>query len=99
MKITIYQPKQPNFRINPDQKFYDKETYNKVYEMELTAEQEQQSYEDIDVLLEEIFTIFNMKRPQDFKGHSLSVEDVVELEDGYTSICDVFGWREINWNK
>ena len=99
MKITIYQPKNPTFRIDPDQVAYDKNNYNEVYEMSLTKEQEQQSHEDIDVLLEEIFRIFNVYMPKDFEGHSLSVGDIVELDDGYTSICDVFGWREINWTK
>ena len=99
MRISIYQPNNPMFRINPDQKLYDKNNYHKVYEMTLTKEQEQQSHEDVDVLLDEIFEIFNINKPEDFKGHSLSVEDIVEFDDGYVSICDAFGWREINWTK
>lgn len=31
--------------------------------------------------LEEIFAILNIEHPDDYKGHSLSVSDIVELED------------------
>ena len=105
MRISIYQPKNPMFRVNPDQRLYDKEKYHKVYEMGLTKEQEEQSYKDVNVLLEEIFKIFNVSRPEDFKGHSLSVEDIVEIKgdveefekDREQFICDVFGWRRVSW--
>ena len=99
MKISIYQPNNPAFRIDPDKRLYDKNTYHEVYTMQLTKEQEKQSYEDVDVLLEEIFRIFNINKPEDFKGHSLSVEDIVEIKgdveefekDREQFICDVFG--------
>ena len=31
--------------------------------------------------LEDVFTLFNTSRPKNFRGHSLSVSDVVEVED------------------
>lgn len=52
--------------------------------------------EDIvpDTKLDDIFARFNINRPQGFKGHSLSVSDLVEL-DGKKFYCDSFGWKEI----
>ena len=38
------------------------------------------SDEDINILLEDIFIKFNVDRPDDFFGHSLSVSDVVVLK-------------------
>ena len=48
--------------------------YDKVYDAELT---EDMSLEDMS--LEDIFRIFNIDHPDDFKGHSLSVSDIVVL--------------------
>lgn len=45
-------------------------------------------------ILEMLFEIFNVRRPEDFKGHSLSTSDVVSL-DGELFYCDSFGWKEI----
>ena len=92
MKYTIYQPKQPNFMVESDKKNYSKESYNKVYAGEIL---EDLTNTDI---LEKIFCIFNMRRPEDFKGHSLSVGDIVVLhEDDYKRayICDICGWNKI----
>lgn len=48
-------------------------------------------------VLESLFTKFNINRPADFRGHSLSVSDVVEL-DGKYYYCDSFGFVELkNW--
>ena len=44
--------------------------------------------------LEELFKIFNIKIPEDFKGHSLSVSDIVEI-DGKNYYCDFVGWEEL----
>ena len=44
--------------------------------------------------LDDIFTIFNIRRPEDFKGHSLSVSDLVEL-DGVCYYCDSCGWEDM----
>ena len=48
--------------------------------------------------LEDIFTRFNIDRPADFKGHSLSVSDVVVLRYGdrqEAHYCDDVGFREV----
>ena len=48
-------------------------------------------------VLEKLFAKFNINHPADFRGHSLSVSDVIELDGGYY-YCDSFGFVElINW--
>ena len=44
--------------------------------------------------LEMLFTKFNIAHPEDFRGHSLSVSDVVEL-DGVNYYCDSQGWVKV----
>lgn len=48
--------------------------------------------------LENLFYIFNCRRPEDFKGHSLSVGDIIEL-DGTMWYCDSFGWKQLETQK
>ena len=65
-----------------------RENYNLVY----TAPLEEGTS------LEDIFTRFNIDRPEDFKGHSLSVSDVVVLhQNGENSyhFVDSFGYKEV----
>ena len=50
--------------------------------------------------LESIYTKFNLNHPSDFKGHSLSISDVVELYDENCSefhYVDQFGFKEIEF--
>ena len=64
------------------------ENYELVYTAPLT---EQES-------LESIYTRFNIDRPADFKGHSLSVSDIVVLhQDGKDTAhyCDRFGFSQV----
>lgn len=52
--------------------------------------------------LEEIYTIFNMEHHPEFKGHSLSISDVVELYDAESSkfhYVDRFGFKEIELKR
>lgn len=101
MKINIYQintgrdPKQLKFlcldtarRIlhsaEPDSAVYDK-----VYSGDVKCRN-----------LEDVFTLFNSRRPEGFRGHSLSVSDVVEVEDAASItpgfyFCDSIGFKEI----
>ena len=62
--------------------------YEVVYEGEVKIKP------DVHAMLETIFYIFNCCRPEDFKGRSISVSDVVEL-NGKVYYCDSFGFREI----
>ena len=48
--------------------------------------------------LESIYTRFNIDRPADFTGHSLSVSDIVVLHQGGTDTahyCDRFGFSQV----
>ena len=66
----------------------DRENYEKKYEGSLA--------ENTD--LEDIYERFNVDRPEDFKGHSLSVSDIVVVKDeaGEKAFyVDSFGFEEI----
>lgn len=58
--------------LKPDFKIYDK-----MYEADISMLSGKSTGEK----LESAFYTFNMERPEDFKGHSLSVSDVVVLDD------------------
>lgn len=50
--------------------------------------------------LEDVFVLFQSGRSEDFQGHSLSVSDVVEVEDAASItpgfyFCDSIGFKEI----
>ncbi len=62
--------------------------YATIYEGEIDGETPEQA-------LEKLFYIFNMQYPKDFRGHSLSVSDVVEL-DGVNYYCDNLGWKKLS---
>ena len=47
--------------------------YEVVYEGEL-------DYPEMPNALEELFEIFNIRHPEDFKGRSMSVSDIVEVD-------------------
>lgn len=98
-KFSIYQIKESVIENDPMKAFagHDEITekfgsinindYDKVYSGEIEEN-------DIFEALERLFTIFNIMRPEDFKGHSLSVGDIVELDENFW-YCDSFGWKQI----
>ena len=48
--------------------------------------------------LESLYAMFNINRPEDFRGHSLSVSDVIVLRDGEEKkayFVDSIGFREL----
>ena len=47
-------------------------------------------------ILEKIYTRHNINHPADYRARSLSVSDLVALEDTGTYFCDSFGWKQIN---
>lgn len=61
--------------------------YDIVYAGEIDGDKQ------IDIL-EKLFYIFNLEHPEDFRGHSLSVGDIVGLGDELW-YCDSFGWKQI----
>ena len=66
---------------------FDFNDYELKYEGEIEVE-------DVYKTLEDLFRIFNVERPSDFRGHSLSISDIVEI-DGKYYYCDNVGWTEI----
>lgn len=78
---------------------FDKNNYDAVYSGNVSDVSKSHSN---GVVLEEIFKKFNTDHPEDFKGHSLSVSDVITLEDksgksaffvdsyGMTDVADLF---------
>lgn len=63
--------------------------YNTVYTGEIEGT-------DTTEILERIYTIFNTKHPDGYRGRSLSVGDLVALEDTGTYFCDSFGFKKVN---
>ena len=61
--------------------------YEVVYEGEL-------DYPEMPNALEELFDIFNVRRPNDFEGRSMAVSDIVEV-DGDNYYCDAVGWVKL----
>ena len=51
----------------------------------------------------DIFRIFNLKHPKDYRGRSLSVSDVIEIQDvpdsSHFYFCDPIGFTEVEFNK
>lgn len=65
--------------------------YAEVYESSIYVD----DGESLEHILDSIFTTFNIFRPEDFTGHSMSVSDLVKLEDGRIFYCDSCGWVEV----
>lgn len=67
-----------------------RENYRRVYEGRV------ESRKDAQQTLDSLFRRFNIDRPADFEGHSLSVSDIAYLTDGNISgwwFCDAYGWK------
>ena len=67
--------------------------YNIVYTDALPV------FQNIHVFLESIYSRFNIDRPEDFKGHSLSVSDIVAIRQaGVVSCyyCDSIGFQKLD---
>jgi hypothetical protein len=77
---------------------YSKDKFNiEDYEVAYEGELQRTDEQDIDIC-EILFYMFNVVRPKDFKGRSLSVSDIVVIIDGQyktTYYCDTVGWVQI----
>ena len=67
----------------------DSKIYDLIYENAIEARN-----------LEDIFRIFNIDHPKDFRGHSLSVSDIVEVVDSNSVksgfyFCDSIGFKAV----
>lgn len=50
--------------------------------------------DEVEKVLEDFFTLFNVYHPQDFTGRSMSISDIVELEGEYY-YTESFGFKKI----
>lgn len=69
-----------------------RENYEAVYTRDLVPD------DNPSRILDNLFAEFNVQRPEDFTGHSLSVSDIVALkQNGIVSyhFCDSFGFKEL----
>ena len=62
------------------------EDYTYIYEGEIS--------ESKDSVLESLWRMFNIEHPKDYYSRSLSVSDIVVIDD-VAYFCDYFGWVEI----
>lgn len=79
---------EPYDRLQATGNSVDKANYELVYSAELTP----------GTSLEDIYTRFNIDHPKDFKGHSLSVSDVVVLHQNGQDVAhyvDSFGYKSV----
>lgn len=95
--IRIYQVNKANFREwgfmryewfkDHGHKKMNRDMYDLVWEGETEADG-----------LEDVFEQFNLHRPDDFEGHSLSVSDLVERDDGLYFV-DSIGFKPVEWEE
>ena len=79
---------EPYDRLQATGRSVDRANYDLVYTAPL----------DSKTTLEDIYRTFNIDHPADFKGHSLSVSDVVVLHQGgkdTAHYCDSFGFQQV----
>ena len=66
------------------------DAYKKVYEGDFDEKTDSKL-----PVTEQLFVKFNTLRPDDFKGHSLSVSDIIVI-DGQQYFCDDYGFKPIS---
>ena len=102
MEITIYQINSANrnflfSRWKDVKDEFSINNYNNVWtgtEKDIYGEEVEINTKSEITLLEHIFTKFNLNHPSNFHGHSLSVSDVVKIDEKYF-YCDSFGWQDV----
>lgn len=62
-----------------------KENYDLMYEGKIEALTHKHA-------LDELYKTFNTEHPKDFKGHPMSIGDVIKLNK-ITAYCDSTGWK------
>ena len=104
MNYTIYQITKEEFKrgeVNLSFKGYRwVETYHINKNFNLTKLGYEEVYigkiesTDIQKSLNELFRKFNIELPENYKGRSLSVSDVVKIGNEYY-YCDSIGWKQL----
>lgn len=67
----------------------DAEIYDRVFKGEVDCEN-----------LEDVFQMFNTRLPEEYRGRTLSVSDIVEVREGGSStfhFCDNYGFRKVEF--
>lgn len=77
------------FRGYAEQKSVKRTNYRRVYEGVIPADKK-----GVIEKLEYIFELLNINHPADYNNRSLSVSDVVCIDEG-VYFCDDFGWQKI----
>ena len=105
-KFEIYQvdPKECDYAFEWWDWAKDRLNFKRDYKLVYTGEMEYQQSDGVNDILEELFLKFNMNHPADYKGHSLSVSDIIKLNLSTDQIkiepqffyCDANGWRMLN---
>ena len=72
---------------------FDLNDYDEVYHSDMPLDEG----ETTEHFLDSIFTIFNIHRPENFSGHSMSVSDIIKFEDGRLFYCEPCGWKQIKF--
>lgn len=101
MQYKIYQMK--NTDSNKSSRFCSLETAKRNnpnlnllnYDLVYTSELDPKQPESDRIILDELFHTFNLNRPDDFHGHSLSVSDIIEI-DGRLYYVNSFGFKRID---
>lgn len=92
MKVAIYQINMERdntrmaFRSVNNEHEIDRSSYDLVYTGDVND----------NASLEDVYRIFNIDHPEDYRGRSLSVSDIVEFpERGTAFFCQDFGWLDV----
>lgn len=101
MEYTIFQVK----RENPDFRMFMNSSWHASHGVKISVSAYDCIYkgklpdgQNANAVLETLWERFNISHPADFKGHSLSVSDVVVLTSNGTSdayFCDSVGWTPV----
>lgn len=95
MYIKIYQVNKENFR---EWAFMNYEWYKSHGQEKIRRNVYDKVWEGLvdSKSLEDVFELFNLRHPDGFKGHSMSVSDLVENDEGLL-FCDSFGFKKVEW--
>lgn len=111
VKIKVYQVKnieKCNYSFSPwrlAEKEFTMKDYKKVYEGTQLVDDSQNEDDTNLFICENLFTEFNItnadyRKEKNFKGHSISVSDLIEIYNPITNspkyyYCDMVGFKEI----
>lgn len=76
---VFYQSQKPNLSLS---------IYDPVYSFDVTTKKSD------DELLEHFFYVFNMNHPSDYQSRSVSVSDIIQIDDQYY-YCRSIGWENV----